>query len=473
LQFDSLTFVVFFLLVSTGYWQLRVWRWRKVLLLAASYLFYAAWNPLFLPLLIGTSLLDWRLALFLDQASSARRRRWLMLSIITINLSVLGFFKYWNFFADNLNAILDAMSWRLPLHSDIALPIGISFYTFHSLSYCIDIHRRKITAVKSLLDYLLYIAFFPQLVAGPIVRWTTMGRQLAVPTSFNIDRLGVGLLMMLVGLFEKVVLADRIFAPVADHVFAHDGAVSGAESWVGALSFAGQIFADFAGYTTCALGAALVLGFELPLNFKAPYAALGFSDFWRRWHISLSSWLRDYLYISLGGSRKGQLITYRNLMLTMLLGGLWHGAAWTFIVWGGAHGLLLVLERVAMSSARFAKVLLRTPVSYLYRVFTFLIVTVLWVYFRAEDLSSANSLVAAMLTDFRELSIDPKMTFEFGLALAVLGLMLSVQWLMRETTLRDVIESSPSLVQGIVAGVMLFLIVSMPGEGNAFIYFQF
>ena len=335
MQFDSLTFIAFFLAIVGLYWRVSSWVWRKNLLLVASYLFYASWNPYFLPLLIVTSFLDWRLALLMARAPSGRSRRLWLAAIFGVNLSVLAYFKYANFLIDNTNAVM-AMA-GLPqwgFQSSIALPIGISFYTFHSLSYCIDVYRGTVQPTRSWRDYLLYVAFFPQLVAGPIVRWTIMGDQIETPRPFRADCLGLGVALMVVGLFQKIVLADGIFAPVADAHFGQASLESGLIAWVAALAFTGQIFCDFAGYTTCAIGAALALGFQLPVNFQAPYAARGFSDFWQRWHISLSSWLRDYLYIPLGGNRGHRIVTARNLVLTMFLGGLWHGAAWTFVVWG-------------------------------------------------------------------------------------------------------------------------------------------
>jgi len=474
-QFDSLTFIVFFTVIATGYWRIESWSHRKTLLLLASYVFYAAWNPLFLPLLLITSLLDWRLALFLDASQTDRHRRLFMLLIIGINLSVLGWFKYWNFFLDNLNALTSQFGLAsLALKSDVALPIGISFYTFHSLSYCIDIYRRKITAVRSARDYFLYIAFFPQLVAGPIIRWTTMGHQLQEPRILKFDKVGIGLILMLVGLFQKIVVADRIFAPAANRLFANAADLNGMESWLAASAFSGQIFADFAGYTTCALGAAMVLGFTLPINFKAPYAADGFSDFWRRWHISLSSWLRDYLYISLGGNRGGRWLTYRNLMLTMLLGGLWHGAAWTFVVWGALHGSFLILERMLLQKEQWQDFLETGVGRYVYRLLTLLAVMLAWIYFRADSLEVANSMIWTVLTDWASwLRWSELATAEAKLAAFTFGLMLIFQWRLRDWTLQEMIEKSPAWILGVVCGSMLAAIVLNPGDSNAFIYFQF
>ena len=326
MQFDSATFVAFFAAVLTVYALTPQWAARKNWLLIASWFFYASWNPWFLPLLIGSASLDWWMALRMDRAQGRARRAWLA-APIGINLLVLGYFKYIGFLADNLSALLASTGLRLatPEHS-IILPIGISFYTFHSLSYCIDVYRRKFPPTRNWRDYALYVAFFPQLVAGPIVRWTFMRDQIQQARRTSVSMLGTGVALMLIGLFQKVVLADSLFAPVADQVFSAGQTLSATQAWIGTAAFSGQIFCDFAGYSTCAIGAARAFGFRLPLNFLNPYAALGLSDFWRRWHISLSTWLRDYLYIPLGGSRVGRARRNLNLMLTMGLGGFWHGA---------------------------------------------------------------------------------------------------------------------------------------------------
>jgi len=474
-QFDSLAFIAFFLAIVALYWSVSSWVWRKNLLLLASYFFYAGWNPYFLPLLIVTSFLDWRLALLMAQAPSVRSRKTWLAAICVVNLSVLAYFKYANFLIDNTNAVMAMVG--LPqwgFQSSIALPIGISFYTFHSLSYCIDVYRGNVQPTRSWRDYLLYVAFFPQLVAGPIVRWTTMGHQIETPRPFRPDYLGLGVALMVVGLFQKIVLADGIFAPVADAHFADPSLQSGLTAWVGALAFTGQIFCDFAGYTTCAIGAALALGFQLPVNFQAPYAARGFSDFWQRWHISLSSWLRDYLYIPLGGNRGHRVATARNLVLTMFLGGLWHGAAWTFVVWGLLHGVFLVVERLMtqlVGAWRFQLPRLRAVLGWLA---TLIAVVTAWVFFRAEDLSSAMTMVMAMYSavSFSEESLA-MLSYEDGVAALVLGLMVVQQVVNRNRLLNELLRTLPWPLLGLALGSMLLLITLSSGQTNAFIYFQF
>jgi D-alanyl-lipoteichoic acid acyltransferase DltB (MBOAT superfamily) len=470
MQFDSLTFLIFFAVTLTLYYSIRSWTLKKNLLLLASYIFYAAWNPLFLPLLMGTSLFDWSMAKQMARVSSPRGRKIWLWGILATNLIILGYFKYAYFIASSLSPLLEWAGAEVPASNfDIILPIGISFYTFHSLSYCIDIYRGKYQPVKSLRDYLLYVSFFPQLVAGPIVRWNEMRDQLATPPHTSTNTLGVGLCLLVAGLFEKTVLADAVFAPVADSFFDNPNG-SALTAWTAALAFSGQIFCDFAGYTTCALGAALMLGFRLPINFLNPYAAIGFSDFWRRWHISLSRWLRDYLYISLGGNQRGTLYTYRNLLLTMFIGGLWHGAAWTFAIWGLIHGLLLIAER-RISAIAFMKPLKSlVALRLIYGLFTFCVITVTWVWFRAPSLSSAVGILAQM---FQPANTAWVLNGAQQLALLSVVMLIVGQWTIRNTTIPEVIARTPAMITGLVVGLLVSLIVASPGDSHAFIYFQF
>ena len=469
MQFDSFTFLVFFAAVLAGYNALGAWTARKWLLLAASYVFYAAWNPPFLLLLLGSTTLDWWIARRIDAAQAPRARKAWVIATLLVNLSVLALFKYNRFLLDNVAALLAlAGVTYVPAQFDIVLPIGISFYTFHSLSYCLDIYRRKFAPTPSWRDYALYVAFFPQLVAGPITRFPQMRPQIEAPRRTTRAGLGLGCSLLVLGLFEKSVLADSIFAPVADAFFNASANAGTAVAWSGVLAFSGQIFCDFAGYSTCAIGAALALGFELPTNFRFPYAAVGFSDFWRRWHISLSSWLRDYLYISLGGNRRGEARTYVNLLLTMLIGGLWHGAAWTFVIWGGLHGLYLSVERLLREHvwpARWNSAALR----FVYGLITLFFVVLAWVWFRATDFAAGCD-------------IFHKLFFAQGgyvlgaaqqLALAAFAATVVTHWLLRERDLKSLIARTPAPLLGLVLGLLLAAIVLSPGDNHAFIYFQF
>ncbi|MCD4722509.1 MAG: hypothetical protein K8S13_22030 [Desulfobacula sp.] len=334
--FNSLTFLVFFGIVLIVH-NLRIsWTAKKLSLIYFSYLFYAAWNPPFVVLLWISTLVDWKAGKKIYFARNIfQKRLYLVLSLI-VNLGLLGFFKYGNFLLDNFISIMNVFNISFhPAKPDIILPVGISFYTFQSISYTIDIYKGRMKPWKSSIDFAMYVTFFPQLVAGPIVRATDFLPQCSLPKASSGKQLSWGFFLLVTGLFEKVFMADTLLAPVADAVYSGIGQTGFADAWIGTLAFSGQIFFDFAGYSTCAIGAALCLGFILPDNFRFPYGAVGFSDFWQRWHISLSSWLRDYLYIPLGGNRKGNTRTQINLMLTMLIGGLWHGASWRFVAWGG------------------------------------------------------------------------------------------------------------------------------------------
>src|SRR5204862_3069778 len=345
--FNSLTFVVFFVVVVTAYWSMRSWNARKNFLVVASYIFYGAWNPPFAALLFSTTAMDFWLGRQIAKAKDQPSRRAWLVGSVCMNLSMLGFFKYGNFLLENFQWSLARIGIIYhPPHLDILLPVGISFYTFHSLSYTLDIYRGVLQPTRSLRDFVLAVSFFPQLVAGPIVRAGDFLPQLASAPRLKTGQFFWGLALMTLGLFEKIVLADTLLSGAADRVFGYAGPLVALDSWAGVIAFAGQIFFDFAGYSICAIGAALTLGLHLKDNFRFPYAAIGFSDFWRRWHISLSTFLRDYLYIPLGGNQVRPFRAALNLVIVMFLGGLWHGAAWTFVVWGLLHGSYLVIERV-------------------------------------------------------------------------------------------------------------------------------
>jgi len=340
--FNTTRFFVFLTVVLALFYALPQ-RFRKYLLLAASYFFYASWNPKFVALLLALTAIDYTAGLWLERSTESVRRRTILIASLTANLGFLGFFKYYNFAAGNI-------AWALgkPAHSfwlDIVLPLGISFHTFQSISYVVDVYRGQQRAVRSPVDYALFICFFPQLVAGPIVRARDFFRDLyhwRAPAAEEVSR---GLFLIALGLTKKMAFADQ-FAAVANAYFGDLAANPGRlTAWCGVFAFGMQIYFDFSGYTDMAIGMAKLLGFHFPVNFRRPYLARSITDFWHRWHISLSTWLRDYLYIPLGGNRHGRWMTYRNLMLTMLLGGMWHGASWNFLIWGGYHGALLSVER--------------------------------------------------------------------------------------------------------------------------------
>src|SRR5213596_136462 len=395
--FNSLTFVVFFAVVVSVYWSMRSWNARKYFLVVASYVFYGAWNPPFSALLFSTTAMDFWLGRRIATAKGRRSRRVWLVGSVCMNLSMLGFFKYGNFLLQNFQWLLSRIGIIYqPPHLDILLPVGISFYTFHSLSYTLDIYRGVLQPTKSLRDFVLAVSFFPQLVAGPIVRAGDFLPQLVTPPGLRAGQFLWGLLLMTLGLFEKIMLADTMLSGSADRIFGYAGPLVALDSWLGVIAFAGQIFFDFAGYSTCAIGAALCLGFHLKDNFRFPYAAIGFSDFWRRWHISLSTFLRDYLYIPLGGNRVSWTRAAINLVIVMFLGGLWHGAAWTFVVWGLLHGSYLVVERVVRVLFENRAWTNNLATRLLGGFATYAAVCIAWVFFRASDLTVAARMLDGM-----------------------------------------------------------------------------
>ncbi len=472
--FNSLTFVVFFAIVVGLHYAPFSWRVKKSNLLIASYLFYAAWNPPFVILLWISTIVDWNVAKWLFAEQRQSRRRLLLLLSMATNLGILGYFKYGEFLLQNWQSLMAVfgIEYTVPEWS-IILPVGISFYTFQTMAYSLDIYFRRAEPAKSFLDFALFVTFFPQLVAGPIVRPTHLIPQFAKPHVATAKQFGWGLSLAILGLFQKVVIADGLLASAAEEVFDAGGPVSTLDAWLGTLAFSGQIFSDFAGYSTTAIGVALCLGFSLPTNFRFPYAAIGFSDFWRRWHISLSSWLRDYLYIPLGGNRKGPIRTYINLALTMLLGGLWHGASWNFVVWGGLHGAYLGIERFLKARFGSSAATQSTLIKILLALLTYAAVNVTWVFFRATDFETSSMIVMAMFGFVAEDAGTPLPTLYIIQVVTVITLLLIAHWKMRDTTLEAVVQSMPRWLLTTMLAVMSFSIIIAQGLGDAFIYFQF
>ena len=469
--FNSLTFVVFFACVLALHSMPFSWTTRKINLLIASYIFYAAWNPPFIILLWVSTVVDWYAAQGLVKAQKqAHRHAWMLLSVIA-NLGMLAYFKYGGFLLANFTSLLAAAGVHYqPPQFDIVLPVGISFYTFATMSYTLDVYLRRALPAKNLLDYALFVTFFPHLVAGPIMRPTELVPQFEQPRRATGDQMRFGLALMTLGLFNKIVLADSFLAAAAERVYDSDKIPGALDAWAGTLAFSGQIFCDFAGYSTTAIGAALCLGFAMPDNFRFPYAAVGFSDFWRRWHITLSSWLRDYLYIPLGGNRYGARRTYVALMLTMLLGGLWHGANWTFVVWGGLHGMYLAVERFLRS--RFASYRPGPLAFVALGLLTYTLINLTWVFFRAKTFAKAWVVLEGMLG--LNAAAKPILeTFYLVSVALIVGALVLVHWLMRGRTLESVVVRAPAMAVSAVWALMAFAIVIAQGAGNAFIYFQF
>jgi len=386
--FNSNVFLFAFLpVVFAGFWLFQTKQHRYVLLTVAGYVFYGYWDWRFCFLLLFSSLVSFSAGLLILRApSSAGRRGWMVFSI-SVDLALLGFFKYYNFLASSVHAVVPAIA---PPLLDIVLPIGISFYTFHTISYIVDVADGRITPTRNLFEYLTYVSLFSQLVAGPIVRFREIEDDLEhIDGQPREDFMARGIGFFVVGLIKKAIVADSI-ATYLDPLLTSYETLTTTGAWVAALGYSFQIYYDFSGYSDMAVGLGYLFGLRIPRNFDAPYRALNIRDFWRRWHISLSSWLRDYLYIRLGGNRLGGSRTKFNLMATMLLGGLWHGANWTFVIWGGYHGVLLILDRV------LDPWLVRIP-TLARRLGTFVLVVFSWVFFRSTSLDMAQHWLGRML----------------------------------------------------------------------------
>ena len=473
--FNSLQYLVFFPLVFAVYWQLKR-RGQNVLLLAASWFFYAMWDWRFLGLMLLTTAVDFGVGRYLAAQEDERRRKVAFGLSLGLNLAVLGFFKYFDFFVGSAADLLRSAGFDGSEPTlRILLPVGISFYTFHGISYTFDVFRRHIEPADDLLDFAVFVAFFPQLVAGPI------GRAHIQLPQFEHERPPLrweqarsGLCLILLGLFKKVAIADAL-APFVDRTFTEAGTASWLSLLAGAYAFALQIYGDFAGYSDVARGSSRLLGIELPVNFEQPYLSRNPTVFWRTWHISLSNWLRDYLYIPLGGNRGKRGATYRNLMLTMLLGGLWHGAAWTFVVWGGLHGLYLCAHRAFTERPGGAGAAHNRVASFGWRdvvpaLFTFHLVVFAWIFFRAESFDQAFDVITGIVTLQGGIT-EAGSLFLVGL-LAVVTIAIDVAQRNRATH-TPMLALTPVL-QGALYGLFVVAIVLFSGgETVPFIYFQF
>jgi alginate O-acetyltransferase complex protein AlgI len=482
--FPTIDFAIFFVIVLTASWLLMRRRgWWRCLMLGASAVFYGWWDWRFLWLLGASAIANHITATAIGRLRSLRTRKFVLVVAITVNLGVLAWFKYYGFLVTSVANTLATLGIHIHLPLlQVVLPVGISFFTFHALSYVIDVYRRVLRPA-TLQDFTLYLAFFPHLVAGPIVRAKDFLPQLRYPRDPRKVDGARAFWLITAGLFKKVVVANLLATRLVDPVFANPGLYSAPDVLAAIYGYAVQIFADFSGYTDIAIGCALLLGFQFPQNFDRPYTAVSLQDFWRRWHITLSNWLRDYLYIPLGGSRESEAKTTRNLMATMLLGGLWHGAAWTFVVWGGIHGAVLAIERriIALrtrkerdcthrqrgrSSGRTG--IVRHPL-FGWAV-TFNVVCLAWVFFRAESFSTAGTMLTRLATGWGPAQLcTPALVLLIAGSLAMqfsppgLGLQLQAAF-----------SRLGPLPQAAILAAALFVIDALGPQGVApFIYFQF
>ncbi|MBI5354361.1 MAG: MBOAT family protein [Chloroflexi bacterium] len=394
--------VEFFLLFITVLILLALWRnpiVRKIIILCASCVFYAYWDWRFLSLLIIVTLMDYYISVKIHSLNDQRlKRNWLIVSIV-INLTILGYFKYFNFFIDTFNVLLKSQGWMLH-EFNIILPVGISFYIFETISYVMDVYKGNAQPANSLLDYAVFVTFFPRLVAGPIMRASQFLPQLYRGLQFSRENFFIGAQLFVQGLIKKIVVADSV-AFLVDSVYGNPALFSSSTVYLAVFSYSIQIYFDFSGYSDMACGVAKILGFDLAVNFNFPYISQSITELWRRWHISLSSWLRDYLYFSLGGNRTGRLRTYVNLMVTMLLGGLWHGASWNFVLWGGLHGAYLVFERFFRNRTQSSQPSINAPYSWFKSLFVFFIVSITWIFFRSP------SFYVTKVVFYKILFVDP------------------------------------------------------------------
>lgn len=465
--FNSFAFLAFFIVVYSLY-RILPFRAQNLMLLAASYFFYGCWDWRFLSLIFVSTLTDYIIGQKIyDAKTQHSKKSWIWLSVI-INLSILGFFKYFNFFIDSLIPILHSIgiSPNLPsLH--IILPVGISFYTFQTMTYAIDIYRNELKPTRNFWDFALFVAFFPQLVAGPIERAKNLLSQIASPRTLQRAQTHEGLWLILWGLFKKIVIADNL-ALLVDPMFASGANLSGPEIVLASYAFAAQIYCDFSGYSDIARGLAKCLGIELMLNFNLPFFASSPSDFWRRWHISLSTWLRDYLYIPLGGNRGPTWMTYRNLLLTMLLGGLWHGAAWTFVIWGGYQGGLLVLQRLSAPYISKLSVFNHRGI----QIFvTFQLMALGWLIFRAESIDQLFTMLGQLPYGWHS---DLVATLQWINLLLLVTPLLMIQGLQIYSKRMNPFITYPVGTQAIIAaGLCYGIFVYGAIVAQQFIYFQF
>jgi len=474
--FNSITFLVFISIFIPIYFYLKG-KLRLLFVLASSYLFYGWWDWRFLSLIVISTLIDYTVGLKLDTESDPIKRKTLLLISIVANLGILGFFKYFNFFADSLVILLNAFNIQLSyttLH--IVLPVGISFYTFQSMSYTIDVYYKKIPTERSLLKFSTYIAFFPQLVAGPIVRAKDFIPQLYKDHKPDFNNITRGIDQIMFGFFKKVVVADSI-SMLVDNAFASPDNYNSLQLVLVSIFYTFQVYCDFSGYSDVAIGLAKVMGFEFPMNFNYPYISKSFKEFWSRWHISLSTWLKDYLYIPLGGNRHGKLKTYRNLFLTMLLGGLWHGAAWNFVIWGSAQGTFLAIEKFIYPYTSKMLAFKNKHLILLKNIFLMLFIYALTVLsfmvFRTHSLENYKIFMSKIFIDVDYSLSNLVNKFWIIKDIMIIILLIGAEILYKHSTIKQLIENKIIYRAIYYSTVMIIILFLGTFSSNQFIYFQF
>nr|WP_040507234.1 MBOAT family O-acyltransferase [Leptospira wolbachii] len=489
--FNSAIFALFLTMALFGWSLLRTFalksrqifaivflHYRLILiiyLLSISAFFYCFWNPVYFLLLVWVAFVDFSVAKLLGFIRFVGLRRLLLLISLGNSLGILFFFKYGHFIAENWAYISGFAVANSSFWSDWLLPVGISFYTFQSISYVVDVYQRELNPERNFLSYLLFLSFFPQLVAGPIVTAKSFLPQIRRPLPFLKTPVFFAIFLILLGLFKKMVLADHL-AETSDFVFGRPADISTKALWIGMFSYSLQIYCDFSGYTDIAQGSALLFGFRLPENFRMPYFSDGFSEFWTRWHISLSQWLKKYIYISLGGNRIGPIFTYRNLFLVMAIGGLWHGASWNFVFWGCCHGILLILERMARGSKLWSFPWLRP-----FRILgTFFTVSLLWIFFRSVDFESSLCYLQGLFVknDGFSLPYTMEMNFLYCVFVIFIGHILGIFYFSDNKQLLGRFEKwqnslGKTAFLGVLASILMIMIVLFSADSKPFVYFVF
>jgi len=468
LLFNSVFFLFFFAFLLLFYqFILQKTKVRTWYLMLFSMYFYYKTSGIFVLLLVVTAFVNFIIGSWIHRSEEETKRKWLLIASVVWNLGTLGYYKYTNFLIDNVNQLFS-----LQLNfQNIILPVGISFFTFQTMSYTIDVYRKHLEPVKSFADFCFFVAFFPQLVAGPIVRATWFIPQIHQVISLNKEQIGKALILIIAGLFKKGVIADYISINFVDRVFDNPTLFTGVENLLAVYGYALQIYCDFSGYSDIAIGLATFMGFSLPVNFNTPYRSINVTEFWRRWHISLSTWLKDYLYISLGGNRKGKFRQNVNLMVTMLLGGLWHGASWNFVAWGGMHGIALVIDKLFLS----LKLKMNRFTNLISGIITFHFVCFCWIFFRAKTFSAAWQVITQIFSNFNGQIFWQWLTgYPMVAALILIGYIVHFT----PSALMDWWEEKmtyiPLVGQALVLTFVIWLVVQARSAGvQPFIYFQF
>ncbi len=487
--FNSLKFLIFFPIVTLVYFLIPQ-RVKYLWLLCASYYFYMCWNPEYAILIAVSTVITWLSGIFIEKGKTPLSRKLTVAASFTINLAILFYFKYFYFTMDNINAIRAALHLSaLTPKFDVILPVGISFYTFQALSYTVDVYRHDVEPEKNLLKYALFVSFFPQLVAGPIERSKNLLSQVNAEHHFDYNRVRSGLLVMLWGFFLKLVIADRA-AIAVNTVYNNSADFTGIQLAIATILFAVQIYCDFESYSTIAKGAARVMGFELMDNFHQPYFSTSIAEFWRNWHISLSTWFKDYLYIPLGGNRKGNLRKYFNLMVVFLVSGLWHGASWNFVIWGAVHGVYQVVGGVTKNFRRLVCTLLDincdTPqYKWFQRLVTCTLVTFAWIFFRSADLTQSVAVIKSIFTNFAPWSLYGGGITKMGLDTANAAVLIAAAAILfcvslaksRGEVVRKIenmhVFARWPIYLGLLFSVLIFGIYGPQFTAAQFIYFQF